>query len=74
MKHGKGTDFFANGDKYTGNYKNGKPDGYGQHFWGDGSYYEGQFKSGLKHGKGTWKKYMSASASSSMVNNSDAKG
>jgi hypothetical protein len=29
MKNGKGTDFFANGDKYTGNYKSGKPNGYG---------------------------------------------
>lgn len=58
MKHGKGTDFFANGDKYTGSYRNGKPDGIGTYSWEDGSYYEGSFKNGLKHGKGKWKKYI----------------
>lgn len=58
MKHGKGSDEFANGDKYTGMYKNGKPDGPGIYTWSNGSYYEGEFKNGLKEGKGKWKKYV----------------
>jgi hypothetical protein len=58
MKHGKGSDFFSNGDKYTGAYKNGKPEGYGVYTWENGSYYEGYFIGGLKAGKGKWKKYI----------------
>ena len=58
MKHGKGSDVFANGDKYTGCYKNGKPEGQGVYTWSNGSYYEGEFLNGLKQGKGKWKKYL----------------
>ena len=29
LKHGKGADFFANGDRYVGEYKDGKPNGEG---------------------------------------------
>ena len=29
VKHGTGTDLFVNGDSYTGDYSNGKPDGKG---------------------------------------------
>jgi hypothetical protein len=43
MKHGRGTDYFANGDKYSGTYKNGKPEGFGLYTWQNGSYYEGKF-------------------------------
>lgn len=57
MKHGKGTDMFANGDKYCGLYKNGKPEGFGVYTWANGNYYEGNFKNGLKEGNGKWKKY-----------------
>lgn len=56
LKHGKGADYFANGDNYRGEYKSGKPDGYGVYTWANGSAYEGHFKNGLKHGKGKWKK------------------
>ncbi len=41
MKHGKGTDFFANGDKYSGQYRHGKPQGTGVYTWPNGSYFEG---------------------------------
>lgn len=30
LKHGIGTESFANGDIYNGNYLEGKPDGYGK--------------------------------------------
>lgn len=58
MKHGRGSDIFANGDRYNGEYKNGKPDGKGIYTWANGSYYDGEFKNGLKHGKGKWKKFV----------------
>jgi hypothetical protein len=41
MKHGLGEEIFANGDKYVGCFKNGKPDGYGEYFWKNGSVYKG---------------------------------
>lgn len=39
QKHGKGADYFNNGDTYRGDYKNGKPDGYGVYTWSNGSSY-----------------------------------
>ena len=60
LKHGQGTDIFANGDSFTGTYRGGKPDGYGQYRWKSGSVYIGEFKDGLKHGKGKWKKQMNS--------------
>lgn len=56
MKHGQGSDIFANGDCFTGTYVQGKPEGQGQYKWKNGSIYIGEFKDGLKHGKGKWKK------------------
>jgi hypothetical protein len=58
MKHGKGTDIFANGDTYHGSYKDGKPHGPGKYTWANGNYYDGEFRKGLKNGKGIWKKFI----------------
>lgn len=55
MKHGTGTDIFANNDSYTGEYKDGKPHGKGQYTWETGATYVGDFFSGMKHGKGKWR-------------------
>ena len=43
LKHGKGADFFVNGDKYVGDYINGKPCGEGTYNWKNDSQYEGTF-------------------------------
>ena len=56
MKHGKGSDIFANGDSYSGEYKAGRPDGKGVYKWKNGSIYTGDFKDGMKHGRGDWRK------------------
>ena len=56
LKHGNGTDFFANGDTYAGQYKFGKPCGYGEYLWKNGNRYVGSFHDGLKHGFGKWRK------------------
>jgi 1-phosphatidylinositol-4-phosphate 5-kinase len=41
LKNGKGEEHFSNGDKYNGEYKDGKQNGLGRYEWSDGSYYEG---------------------------------
>ena len=40
-------------DSYTGEFKNGYPDGKGKYTWKNGDVYTGNFKKGLKEGKGT---------------------
>jgi len=56
LKHGFGTDKFANGDTYSGEYRYGKPYGRGRYIWRNGSQYEGDFVDGMKQGKGVWSK------------------
>ena len=55
MKHGTGTDIFANGDFYTGDYIDGRPHGKGQYSWANGATYVGEFLAGMKHGEGKWR-------------------
>ena len=38
--HGKGTSYFAHGDKYTGDMMNDKREGQGVYIWTDGRRYE----------------------------------
>ena len=38
--HGKGTYYFAHGDKYTGDMMNDKREGQGVYIWTDGRRYE----------------------------------
>ena len=40
-KHGKGQDYFVNGNEYIGRYQDGIPDGQGEYYWKDGSFYKG---------------------------------
>ena len=51
---------FANGDAYTGQYNDGKPEGFGQYKWKNTSIYVGEFVNGMKHGQGKWKKRANA--------------
>ena len=44
MKEGIGTYTFANGNKFVGNFKNGKKDGSGILYYIDGSFEEGKWK------------------------------
>lgn len=41
--------------KYTGDFKDGKPDGKGSVSFDSGGYYEGDFKNGWRHGKGLYR-------------------
>ena len=40
-------------DSYTGEFKNGYPDGHGKYIWKNGDWYDGQWKKGKREGKGT---------------------
>jgi hypothetical protein len=45
----------ANGEKYKGEYKNGKRNGKGVFKFVDGSEYDGEWKDGIINGKGVYK-------------------
>ena len=48
MKHGRGEEEFVKGDRYSGEYKEGKPHGFGKYSWANGDYYEGDFNEGSR--------------------------
>jgi len=52
--NGYGTCTYADGDKYVGEWKNGKKDGNGTCTYADGSKYVGEWKNGKKDGNGTY--------------------
>ena len=54
--NGTGTMVWPNGDKYVGEWKDGKIHGVGTLTWSDGTKYAGDWKYGLENGKGkmTW--------------------
>jgi len=43
-------------DSYTGDFKNGYPDGDGKYTWKNGTWYNGKWKAGLFEGNGTFNK------------------
>ena len=45
--------YYANGAKYTGEYKDGKRNGQGTYYYTDGSRWKGEWKNGKKNGLGT---------------------
>jgi len=49
------TKVYANGDKYTGQYKDGKRDGRGVYQYANGDIYEGQYQDGLFNGHGIFR-------------------
>jgi radial spoke head protein 1 len=51
-RHGQGIDYFANGDKYEGQWEAGKSHGQGIKYFADGGKYEGQYEADKKHGQG----------------------
>ncbi|MFM9948377.1 MAG: caspase family protein [Saprospiraceae bacterium] len=51
-QNGNGVFLQANGDRYIGQFKDGKIQGTGSCFYTDGSRYQGEWEAGLPHGKG----------------------
>jgi len=52
--NGYGTYTYANGNKYVGEYKNGKPHGQRTYTWANGNKYVGEFKDAKRNGLGTY--------------------
>ncbi len=56
-RHGKGTYYWNNGDRYEGEWRDGQANGKGTYCWGNGQWkgdhYEGEFRDDKFHGKGT---------------------
>ena len=52
-KHGQGTYFYKNGDKYSGQWINDDKHGQGAYTWKSGNKYVGQWKTNNMHGQGT---------------------
>jgi len=49
------TDYkYDNGDCYSGQFANGKRDGYGSYHWANGSQYIGYYKNGVRNGPGVY--------------------
>ena len=57
-KHGKANGFGTaiGTDSYTGNFKNGYPDGEGKYTWKNGTWYDGSWRAGVFEGNGTFNK------------------
>ena len=51
--NGQGTYIYPNGEKYRGDWKNGKYHGHGTFTYPDGIMYVGKWKNDKRHGKGT---------------------
>ena len=54
LRNGLDTVIYDNGDKYSGNWVNGKQDGRGTYTWAGGDKYEGDWKNGNRTGQGTY--------------------
>ena len=53
-RHGFGTYYWNNGDRYEGNWKDGNYDGKGVFHYADGERFVGYWKDDKKHGEGTY--------------------
>ena len=48
MQEGKGIYYYNDGDRYEGDFKNGKREGKGIEYYNNGDRYEGDWKKGKK--------------------------
>ncbi|CAI2363812.1 unnamed protein product [Moneuplotes crassus] len=69
-QHGQGTYLWKSGDKYIGQWKNGKPEGQGIMYYDDGDMYEGEWVNGKFHGTGLYKWKDGATYQGECANNS----
>ena len=53
-RNSQGTKVWADGDKYVGTWKKGKPNGQGAYIFANGEKYQGTWKKDKKDGKGTY--------------------
>ena len=55
MLNGRGEFVWPNGDKFIGDYVEGKRNGPGEMIFQNGNSYKGTWKAGLYHGEGTFR-------------------
>lgn len=67
--NGRGSYFWTNGNKYTGEFLNGLRHGFGTLIESDGLVYEGMWEKGVKHGQGKefWEKGFADNADTQVV-------
>jgi len=53
-KNGQGTYTFSNGDKYVGEFRDGKKNGQGTYIFSNGEKYVGEFRNDWRNGQGTY--------------------
>ncbi len=53
-ENGQGLYIWQNGERYEGDWRNGKFEGRGSYTWADGSKYSGNWQSGRRNGSGTF--------------------
>lgn len=51
--HGRGERVWADGDRYVGEWSNGRYHGRGEYYWANGNIYAGAFKEDKRSGRGT---------------------
>ena len=54
---GKGIYYYTNGNRYEGNFRNGRIEGKGIFYWNNGNRYEGDLKKGNMEGEGIFYYY-----------------
>jgi hypothetical protein len=53
MIQGLGANFYANGDRYEGSWRNGQRNGHGTQFYANGDIYVGEWLDDMRSGIGT---------------------
>jgi 1-phosphatidylinositol-4-phosphate 5-kinase len=66
---GRGTFVWAQGERYDGEWRDGKEEGRGTFTWPDGSYFDGNWAGGEKHGPGIWAPPLPAVAGEAVASN-----
>ena len=57
LRHGQGTQMWANGTKYIGHWYNDKANGQGRLIHSDGDSYEGEWFNDMAHGFGKFERH-----------------
>ncbi len=71
-QNGKGSATYSDGNKYVGEWKDGKRNGKGKYTFANGNNYDGEWKNNKYHGKGTFTQANGANFTTEWVNGKPA--